>query len=204
MSHLPPLEKQAEDMTLQRWEELGHTHHAMWADNMFYRHFLTNPMRSNVSADVSVIMVVPTRRRLPVFTGHKHIADVRTSVSSTTILVQESVTNLLQGIHFTLRNIKQELLRIPLGFVGPVVKPLCWKPLAVSESRSGTHAELFRLLTDMRKIQRRTGHNMPLLIDMKIYRYIIRFLYGRDYHTCNVRFWLKDVPLLYGAWHPYK
>ena len=45
---------------------------------------------------------------------------------------------------------------------------------------------------------------MPLLVDMKIYGYIMRFLYGRDYHTCNVRFWLKDVPLLYGAWHPYK
>ena len=41
---------------------------------------------------------------------------------------------------------------------------------------------------------------MPLLVDMKIYGYIMRFLYGRDYHTCKVRFWLKDVPLLYGAW----
>ena len=60
------------------------------------------------------------------------------------------------------------------------------------------------MLTDMRKIQQRTGHTMPLLVDMKIYGYIMRFLYGRDYHTCNVRFWLKDVPLLYGAWHPYK
>ena len=142
-SHLPSLEKRAEDMTLQRWEELGHTQHAMWADNMFSRQFLTNPMRSNVSADLSVIMVVPTRRRLPVFVGHKHIADVRLSVNSTATPVQQSVPNLLQGIRFTLRNIKREFLRIPLDIVRPVLKPLRWKPLIVSESRSGTHAELF-------------------------------------------------------------
>ena len=108
VSHLPPLEKRAEDMTLQRGEEQGQTEHAMWADNMFSRHFLANPMRSNVSAHLSLIMVVPTRRRLRVFTGHKHIADVRTSVNSIAILVQESFTNLLKGIRFTLRNIKRD------------------------------------------------------------------------------------------------
>ena len=115
---------------MQRWEELGHTQHAMWADNMFSRHFLTNPMRSNVSADLSVIMVVPTRRRLPVFVGHKHIVDVRLSVNSTATLVQQSVPHLLQGIRFTLRNIKREFLRIPLDIVRPVLEPLRWKPLA--------------------------------------------------------------------------
>ena len=125
------IRKRAEDMTPQRWEELGQTQHAMWADNMFPRYLLTDPMRSNVSADLSVIMVVPTRRRLPVFVGRKHIADVQLLVNSTATLVQQCVPHLLQGIRLTLRNIKREFLHIPLDIVRPVVKPLHWKPLAV-------------------------------------------------------------------------
>ena len=64
--------------------------------------------------------------------------------------------------------------------------------------------ELMRVLDDVRDVQRNIGLEMPLLVDEKIHYSVSRLMYSKAYMEYDVHSWLRQVPLLYGVWHPYK
>ena len=45
---------------------------------------------------------------------------------------------------------------------------------------------------------------MPLLVDMKIHFYSMRFLYGETYVHHDFHSHMSMLPCMYRCWHPYK
>ena len=43
---------------------------------------------------------------------------------------------------------------------------------------------------------------MPLVVDENIHYRLMKLIHCD--HDFDVRLWLRDFPLLYGVWHPYK
>ena len=45
---------------------------------------------------------------------------------------------------------------------------------------------------------------MPVLVDEKIHYTVTRMMHSRMFETEDMCKWLREMPLLYGVWHPYK
>ena len=45
---------------------------------------------------------------------------------------------------------------------------------------------------------------MPLVVDENIHYRMLKFMHAQSSAAYDVRLWLRDLPVLYGVWHPYK
>ena len=95
-------------------------------------------------------------------------------------------------------------LRAPLDVMRTGVRPLPWKPLVLSELRVGQNEELVNLLQLPKDLQAQSGRVLPLLLDEKVYYQLCRLMYATSFRRWDTRSHLRDLPLLYGIWHPYK
>ena len=84
------------------------------------------------------------------------------------------------------------------------MRSLQWRPLNLLKEQVGLTVDLAHIVQRVVDLQATNGLVMPLLLDENIHYRLSRFMYGRSYAGWDVRALLRQVPLLYGIWHPYK
>jgi hypothetical protein len=97
-----------------------------------------------------------------------------------------------------------DAIRVPLDVQRPSRPSRQWHALTLSENRVGTAIELVGVLGEVVELQQRANAVLPLLVDEKIHYSVYRLLYSSSYAHLAGRECLRQVPLLYGVWHPYK
>ena len=76
--------------------------------------------------------------------------------------------------------------------------------MMLCQLRCGTKLDHLKFLNTIRHVQQATRHDLPLCVDMKIHCELLKYLYGQSYTSWNLQFHWSSLPLIHGAWHPYK
>ena len=95
-------------------------------------------------------------------------------------------------------------VRAPLDIKRQQVCSPQWEPFLLMDLKVGCTPDLVEILHEVQKVEARTSHHLPLLVDENIHYRILKLAYSSTYKEFNVPFYLNRTPLLYGVWHPYK
>ena len=217
VAELPPLRSQAASAARLLWNSLVGRDVVLWLDNWYWERFTTDVATPVRSQDVSVLAVLPmlstaegpaarTRARVwDAFPGHVSLLLMTNRVAIADTFIRRSFGRLCDKSQALVRcNLTGAAIRVPLDIARPQRARLQWRSLSLSQWKVGTTVELIQLLEDVTAIQQHVGRAVPLLVDEKVHYALCRLMYNRGYQRWNVCTMLKDVPLLYGAWHPYK
>ena len=217
VAELPPLRSQAASAARLLWNGLVGRDVVLWVDNWYWERFTTDVASPVRSQDVSVLAVLPmqttaegpaarTRARVwDEFPGHVSLLLVTNRVPVVDTFIRRSFVRLCDKSQALQRcNLTGSVIRVPLDVARPQRPRLQWRALSLSQWRVGTTVELIQLLQDVTAVQQHVGRAVPLLVDEKVHYALCRLLFNRGYQRWSVATMLKDVPLLYGAWHPYK
>jgi hypothetical protein len=189
----------------------------VWVDNWYWQRYRPDPADANISLDLSVMAVLPltTTTDTPAlhtrshtfdpFPGHSSLERMRSRVEVIDSTCRLSLGRLMQKVRqLTANPIEASAIRVPLDIHRPRRRRLQWRALALSQMRVGAAPELIRVLEDVRTLQRHVGRVLPLLVDEKVHYSTMRLLYAPAHWSLDVHGWLRQVPVIYGSWHPYK
>ena len=207
------LAQQGRAAVQQTWSSIRNSDSVVWIDNWYVRRYGFRPDGSDLSLNVTAIAVLrltqprATRRTtLAAYPGHMGVAEVIQGLIERLDWVGRSMESLADQIDAILAGpIGYREVRVPLDEARPRVQRDCqWVPLTLSQSRVGDAKELLEVLAGVRELQQRSGRAMPLLVDEKIHYSIMKMLYAQGWQGWRMGQWLRQVPVLYGVWHPYK
>ena len=214
---LPTLEVQAKEALAVRRDSLVNQDVVVWVDNWYWQRFRQDPEGQDISHDLTAMAVLNltagdtgpadrTRSRtFAAFPGHPTLWWVVGRVDTMDTCTQLALTSLVRHVgQLIKRPLSATAVRVPLDIPRPARRRQLWEPLALSQSRVGVGTELLTILEDIRRIQRHVGGVVPLLVDEKVHHQVMRLLYSPLYWDWDCRRWLRQVPVLYGVWHPYK
>ena len=217
VAELPVLSAQADVAAGDLWQSLVGQDVVLWIDNWYRARYRPDPENPNVSRDVSVMAVlrlssttdVPalrTRSRsFGTFPGQSSLLRMVGRIETIDDLTQAALHRLVQKVRMlTAHPIEAKAIRVPLDVPRPSRPRLQWRALALSKNRVGSGAELLKVLESVRRVQQHIGQPLPLLVDEKVHYSVMRLLYAPAYWGLDVAGWLRQVPVIYGCWHPYK
>jgi len=214
---LPTLRQQAAMAARELWYLLASEEAVMWLDNWYFERYSPDPQRPVRSLNVTAFGILflhstedtpasRTRRRsLGRFTGHPDPSTVSSNVDSRATDADTAFAKLGRKVAQLLDEDRTYGdIRVPLDVVRSDRPRRQWRTLSLSENRVGTAVELVGVLGEVVEYQRRAGAILPLLVDEKIHYSIMKMLYSSTYAHLAGRAYLRQVPLVYAAWHPYK
>ena len=220
VTEMPTLATQAASAAEKLAEDIRDVQVVLWVDNWYAERYTTNPDRTDMSTNVTAFAVlalhttdvtnssaaVTTRsRRLPVFPGHATLHGLCVNITGVNANVEAALVDLVQSAgELAEVVIESAWVRVPLDEARPARRTLQWRPLTLSEHRVSENEELLYVLKDVLEVQGHTGGVMPLLVDEKIHYTISRMMYSRLFGDHDMLAWLREIPLVYGVWHPYK
>ena len=211
------LQSQAATATRSRWHSLPGQDVVVWVDNWYHSRYRPDPESPNVSQDVSVMAVlflthpgdapaVHTRSHtFAQFPGHSSLHALIGRMGTIDTVCQLSLQGLIRkAAALMARPILASAIRVPLDITRPQRVRRQWEPLLMLKQRVGAGPELLRVLEQVRQVQGQVGQVMPLMVDEKVHYSVMRLLYAPAYWGYDGARWLRQVPVLYGCWHPYK
>jgi hypothetical protein len=214
---LPTLHQRAKDAFRETWALLAQGTAVLWLDNWYMERYGVDPAQPRQSLDVTALAVLPlsttadpvafgTRHhRVPPFRGHLSLLHMVVRVDTVDSAIRRSLVRLVSKVRtLATMSLTGSDIRVPLDVRRGARRTLQWRPFAISEDRVSANVELLRILGDALTVQSHMGGSMPLLVDEKVHYTVCRLMYSPGMRTRDVAGWLGQVPLLYGAWHPYK
>ena len=193
-------------LTLQRlWAAMRGRGVVMWFDNFYKPRYVYNPARMHGTLNATVMAVLGTSS-MPV--GHRwpEPADLWTRQ-------QRAVQWLMQGFPVLLQRVlavagtclTARQFRVPLDAPRRAVTSLPWRPFSLNDDVVQTQEQLLKVLAFCHRIvSTHVQPPMPLLVDENIAYRVQKLCYAQPLQTWAVREYLRDLPVLYGVWHPYK
>ena len=197
-----PLTAKATSAAQQLWSSMSNHQMAMWFDNWWWKRSTTDPEHPNPSMNLTVFAMLHTTDLCP-FPGHPSLVTVLGQLDSAVHSTATALRSLNDVTRVSL-DAEPEFIRVPLDIKRDNVRSLQFRPLLLTDFTTGGILDLLHILQEIQDIQRHTRRPMPLIIDMKIHFYLLRFLYGESYVQYNFHEHLSMLPCMYGAWHPYK
>ena len=200
------IKRRANERWTKLWASMEGVSVVMWFDNFYKPKYMANPNRENSSLNATVMAVLHTTA-LPLFPGLPPLAELvrRSRVAADAVCALHAslvdTVHTIQHLHLT-----RDRFRLPLDVVRYDVKSLQWTPFLVTDDQVGTQAQLCTTLRTCRDVLQ-TGNvrrPMPLLVDENIAYRVWKMAYCRLTTQWDVHAFTKDLPLLYGVWHPYK
>ena len=214
---LPTLQSQATAASQQLFTDMGGQSVVVWFDNWYCERYGTSFSQPVLSTDLTAVAVLlltssddtaasRTRRQTaPPYAGPVGLHHMAMRIATVDTDVQDAAVALLTAVHnLTQLEMDGSEVRVPLDVSRPSRTALQWRPMSLAEHRVSSNVELLHFLDDIRALRSTVNGPMPLLVDEKIYYTVSRMLHSRVFVGYDVAGWLKDMPLLYGVWHPYK
>ena len=210
------LQSQAADAARAVWDSVHGRQCVVWVDNWAWMRWGTDPSNPSYSQNVTVLAVlvmddlqertVRTRAvSFPTFPGHPELSSLVRHVPWAAGLCAASVTTMhrvVRGMNAT--DINPRNIRVPLDVRRTDIRSLGWRPLSLTTENVSANIDLLGILQSVLEVQRRTGRHLPLLVDENIHYRTLRLLYASSMLKYDMAYFLENVPLLYGIWHPYK
>ena len=210
------LQERADQAARSLWADIQGKQIVLWLDNWYWEVYQADPETSNASQNVSawaVLVVdnltgsrlVTRSSRITSWTGHSTLLQLFGEVDS----LGRSLTNTVSELGRRLTRVDQcpfqrEDVRVPLDVKRPRIRSLQWQPWALSQLKVSSNLDMLKLMHEARAVQAHSGQPMPLLVDENVHYRLARLLYGSSYHPWDMAGYLRQVPVLYGVWHPYK
>ena len=214
---LPTLRQRADSASDALMAAIKDQEVVVWLDNWYWQRFRPDPEEQVLSLDVSAMAVLPltnpamtiadrTRSRsFEDWAGHSTLYGLHSRVSVIDDTLAHSMRRIRkQAKQIIRRPVSANAIRVPLDLRRPARPTLPWRPLCLSQLRVGVGVELLQVLEGLLKLQDKVGDTLTLLIDEKVHYSVMRLLYAPQYWGWDAAAWLGKVPVLYGAWHPYK
>ena len=214
---LPTLYARAQEAIRETWAMLQQGSAVLWIDNWYMERYGSNPEAPDQSLDVTVMAVLPisttadppalaTRsHRVPDFPGHVSLLHMVVRLDNEdSSIIQSTRTFLIKVNRLARTPLSGADIRVPLDVARERRRTLQWRPLAHSDERVSANVEFLRLLQDVHTVRNHTGGSLPLLVDEKVHYTLCRLMYSPGMRGHDVLRWLRQIPLLYGVWHPYK
>ena len=214
---LPTLREQAGKVATELWGKLQAEEAVLWVDNWYLQRFSPDPANPVRSLNVSVfgILFLESTRDAPAgrtrsntlgtFGGYHTLSDLVRRVEFTDARIGDSLRHLCGKVmDINQVQLTGKEIRVPLDVHRAPRPARQWRGLMLSPKRVGTNTELVRVLEEVATLQRHSNKTLPLLVDEKVHYSVMRLLYSQTYRDFGGRRLLQQVPMLYGAWHPYK
>ena len=163
-----------------------------------------DPQNPDLSVNTTAVAVLHIPRP-PAWPGHLTLSQLAGAMDG----VLQSAAESARRLHDLLAYLRsgglvREQCRAPLDVLRKQVRSLQWRPLMIAPLEPGTLLDLLKVMATLRYLAARSGGPVPLAVDMKIHYYLYHFMYNRAYARWDIATWLRPLPLLYGAWHPFK
>ena len=94
--------------------------------------------------------------------------------------------------------------RVPLDVMRPPQQRVQWMPFGVSGCAVQSNTNLIDLLALAQDVRRQSGRPLPLLLDLDLWYRLVKLSYAPNAVRWKMSLVLRQLPLLYGVWHPYK
>ena len=199
------LSRQASQNVRQLWRRMHRRGVVMWFDNFYKPRYVYNPSRMRGTLNATVMAVLGTAT-MP--QGHRWV-----DVSELAVRLQRAVDWLTQAypkLQQRIQAVSQLSLapadfRIPLDVPRRGVTSLPWRPFNLNDDVVQTQEHLLKILVFCHGlVSHHVCSPMPLLVDENIAYRIQKLCYAEPLQSWAVRDHLRDLPVLYGVWHPYK
>lgn len=199
-----PIKTIADQQAEAVWQVLTTQQHVLWFDNFYRRKFAPTPHRSDRSLNCTAMALLPTVP-LPPFPGHPSLCQLAFGLEHVAGNLVASHDTLLAAIEGMVCNrIRARDIRVPLDARRPPLPQIPWRPYVLSRFTTGRVSDLVEVLNICSRTQVHMDRVLPLLVDEKIHYQVAKMLYSKNYVHYDVHAFLKNQPLVYGIWHPYK
>ena len=199
------LSRQASYTLRLLWRRMAGRGVVMWFDNFYKPRMIHNParMRGTLNATVMSVLGAVAMPR-----GH-----CWPEVRDLPVRLQRAVDWLTQAFPPLFRRVEavaalawqSHQFRVPLDMPRHAVSSVPWRPFSLNDDVVQTQRQLLKILVFCHRIV--TTHvqpPMPLLVDENIAYRVQKLCYAEPLQSWAVREKLRDLPVLYGVWHPYK
>ena len=214
---LPSLSQRAGERMVQLMRSVKNQQVLFWVDNWYAERYGVNPVHRNLSRDVTAMAVLllsstdqavaqSTRsRRWASFPGHVTLHSMTLAVDRVAHDVADSLRSLARCVaELQAVPLQAGWIRVPLDQNRTNRRSLQWQAWGLSQNRVSSTAELVEVLQELKVHQGHVGGVTPVLVDEKIHYSVMRLMYSPMLAGYDMVGWMKDTPLLYGVWHPYK
>jgi hypothetical protein len=201
-----PLKEAAEQCFSTLWADMATRSYVIWMDNWYKARFLNCPVDKNKSLDVSVLAALPYVETRTRWIGHPSLeaAVHRIAIVVQNICVSQHSLRMTLADFLMLPVVADTSIRAPLDVCRPARRTLQWRPLMISNSRTGTKIELVELLKMLCQVQGHIGRIMPLLSDSNIHYQLLKLMHSKYLQEYDFGKYIEKIPLIYGVWHAYK
>ena len=200
------IHQRASQVLVTLWRSLAERHAVLWFDNFFKPRYFVNPALVQGSLNCTVMAVLHTCS-LNGYRGLPALGELVGRARAAADGVWQRQAVLVAAVE-RIRSVPLNAMafRIPLDVVRRHVRSLQWRPLSLNDDQVGSQAQLCRTLRTCRWTMEQTGvrRPMPLLCDENICYRVWKICYSELTQLYDVPRFLRDMPLLYGIWHPYK
>lgn len=203
---LDTIHEEAVRMLRTLWRSLNGVYAVLWFDNCYKPRYIANPDRNVGTLNSTVVSVLHTTP-LAGYQGLPPLAElVRRGHAAADAVCREHVTLVTAVANLRRLPLTRKDFRVPLDINREHVRSLQWRPLSMNDDCVGTQAELCASLRSARYVLENAGllRPMPVLLDENICYRLWKMAYSRLTQEWDVAAYLRDMPLLYGVWHPYK
>ena len=154
----------------------------IWFDNWYCRKFTNDPLAADRSLNCTAEAVLHTFN-LGAYPGYPDINALKDRIPAVQSHLKDAAAGLKRAVaSITGGPIPRSTVRCPpLDIPRSSVLGLQWKPMAISPLRTGTTLDLLMLPKGMRDLQPHTAHCLPLLLDEKIFYYVLKFQFSATY-----------------------
>ena len=199
------LAKAATDTLRRLWSAMRGRGVVLWFDNFFKPRYVYNPARLHGTLNATVMSVLGTGSMT---TGHNwpDPADLGVRQQRALQWLMGSFARLLQRTETVAdTNLTSRHFRVPLDAPRRAVTSLPWRPFSLNDDVVQTQQQLLKILAFCHRIvSTHVRPPMPLLVDENIAYRVQKMCYAQPTQSWAVRGFLRDLPVLYGVWHPYK
>ena len=189
-----------------RWDALRDRQLVLWMDNFVRPRYSHNPAmagRLTLNASALAVMYVGVRLRpSPGLVPVVQLVSYQRSAAREAVAYQRVFADIWGRVLET--DLSVDDFRVPLDVVRPPQSRVCWLPFGVSACNVQSNSNLVDLLELAQTLQRHSGGPMPILLDLDIWYRLVKLAYASNAVQWKVSAVLREMPLLYGVWHPYK
>ena len=190
----------------RRWAAMQGRQLVLWLDNFVRPRYSHNPILSGqLTLNATALAVLPLSVNLPDPPGLVPVAELNAYRRASSIAVeayQFEFTEMWRCVLET--DLSLDDFRVPLDVMRPPQRRVHWLPFGVSGCSVQSNANLVDLLQMALDVRRHSGRPMPLLLDLDIWYRLVKLSYAANAVRWNVTYLLRQLPPLYGVWHPYK
>ena len=198
--------EQAQRVWLTLWRSLANRHAVLWFDNFYKPRYLANPGRAEGSLNCAVMAVLHTTD-LSGYQGLPPVSQLRRRAMAAGAGICSWAPEVIAAVgRIRALPLKRDDFRVPLDVVRDNVRSLQWRPFSLNDDRVSSQSELCATLRTCRWVLEHSHvrRPMPLLADENICYRVWKMAFSKSTQAWDVAGFLRDLPVLYGVWHPYK